>query len=224
VTEDEKRAGLLMALKEHESSGETLWSGIRRRQRRLVILLVIGLGLAILAQSQLQRLKPAVRTMLSEYHVHRHRDVLLQAAEESGVDPYLLAAMMCAESSGRIGVRSTADALGLFQLRMPTAKERARLLKLPEPTEEDLLSDPLLNARLGADYMRWLLKYNDGDVERSLVAYNTGPTRLNRYIREAGSWEAWRGERAAAGDSQLLAYARKVMISRDHFAKKGLLD
>lgn len=224
MTEDAKHAGLLAALKEHGPSRETPGSGTRRRQRRLVILLVIGLGLAILARMQLQRLEPAVRTMLSEYHVQRHREILLEAANESGVDPYLLAAIMCAESSGRIGVRSSANALGLFQLRMPTAKERARLLGLPEPTEEDLLSDGLLNARLGADYMRWLLNYNNGDVERSLVAYNTGPTRLNRYIREAGSWEAWRGERAAAGDSQLLAYARKVMISRDHFAKKGLLD
>ena len=57
-----------------------------------------------------------------------------------------------------------------------------------------------------------------------LVAYNTGPTRLNRYIRDAGGWPAWRDEREAAGDSDLLAYARKVMISRDHFALKGLLD
>ncbi|MEM7308207.1 MAG: transglycosylase SLT domain-containing protein [Planctomycetota bacterium] len=156
--------------------------------------------------------------------VEGFREELLMAAYESQLDPHLLAAILFSESSGRVNARSHADALGLFQLMLPTAKERAQVLGLPEPTEEQLLSDPLLNARLGADYFAWLLDRNDGNVERALVAYNAGPTKLARWVKEAGGYDAWREERLAAGNSSVLAYAAKVERYRDRFRERGLFD
>ena len=156
--------------------------------------------------------------------VEGYRDEILLASRESQVDPNLLAAILFSESSGRVNARSKVDALGLFQLMLPTAKERAEVLGLPEPTESQLLSDPLLNARLGADYFSWLLDRNDGDVERALIAYNAGPTRLSRWVQEAGTYEAWRAERVAAGNSSVLAYAEKVKSYRARFRERGLFD
>ena len=196
----------------------------RRRWRRIVVLGVVGLVLLLWARWSLERVVPTVQGHLFVRQVEKHGATLRAAADESGVDAYLLAAIMCAESSGRVDARSGANALGLFQLRMPTAVERAGKLGLPAPAEEDLLSDGLLNARLGANYFSWLLGLYDGDVQRCLVAYNLGPTRLARYVREAGSWEAWREEREDAGDSDLLAYAQKVMSLRDQFREKELLQ
>ena len=89
------------------------------------------------------------------HRVEAHVEEIRFAAVESDVDPNLLAAIMLAESGGRVHVVSKADALGLYQLMMPTALERARILKLPEPTREQLLSDVMLNTRLGASYVRW---------------------------------------------------------------------
>ena len=146
------------------------------------------------------------------------------AANESNVDPNLLAGMMRAESSGRLGAISHKGALGLFQLMLTTAEERAGVLGLDPPTKEDLVSDPLLNARLGANYVAYLIKRSDGNVERALVAYNTGPTRVARWIREAGSYAAWRAERRAAGNSDVLAFADRVLNYRDEFAADGLFD
>jgi soluble lytic murein transglycosylase len=150
--------------------------------------------------------------------------VLLVAAEESGVEAALLAGVMMAESSGRIGVTSRAGALGLFQLSPVTAAERARVLDLPEPTEEQLLSDPLLNARLGAHYFADLLRRFDQNVEAALVAYNRGPTRVRRWIAEAGGYEAWRQTRMDAGGSPLLEYAQRVLRYRDLFRERGTLQ
>lgn len=165
--------------------------------------------------------RAAVRDYLSFRRVDHYEDVLRVAALESEVDPCLLAAVMVAESSGRLGARSSAGALGLFQLTMTSARWRAQLLGLPEPSEEALLSDPLLNARLGADHLRWLLDTYEGDVERALCAYNCGPRRLKEISEAVGGWERWRDERARSGTSQILAYAHRVLHYRDELFGRG---
>jgi hypothetical protein len=130
-------------------------------------------------------------------------------------------ALMIAESSGRVGARSSANALGLFQLTMTSAKWRAQVLGLPEPTEEQLLSDPLLSARLGADNLAWLLDTYDGDVERALCAYNAGARRMKELSDAAGGWQRWRDERERSGGSEILAYAHKVLHTRDELRGRG---
>lgn len=196
----------------------------KRALLRSLVLLVFGAALVYGSLEVWEELSPRVRAHVARLRVEDHVPTLLQVSDESGVDPYLLAGVMQAESSGRVGVVSSAGALGLFQLMPATAKERAQKLGLPEPSEEDLLSDALLNARLGADYLAWLLRRYEGNEERALVAYNTGPTRLLRWEREAGGWEPWRAERLAAGNSDVLAYARKVLDHKAGFQRRGLFD
>jgi len=148
---------------------------------------------------------------------------LQAAAEESGLDIHFLAALAMRESSGRVDAVSRVDALGLFQLMLPTARERARGLGEEEPDRAALLSDAALSARLGADYLAYLVERFDGSEEAALVAYNVGPTKLSIWIRERGSYAAWRAEREAAGDSDLLAFAADVLHYREVFRERGLL-
>lgn len=148
---------------------------------------------------------------------------LRHAAGETGVDVNLLAGVMMVESRGNVGARSDKDALGLFQLMLPTAQERAALLDLPEPSKRDLLRDASLNTRLGAHHLAWLLKRYDGNEEAALIAYNAGSGRLDRWIKEAGSYAAWREERMSAGNSDVLPYAGRVLRYRDEFAARGNL-
>jgi soluble lytic murein transglycosylase len=204
-------------------AGNASGRGWRRRSLALVLLgLVLGCVAWLAATDRGHGVVRAAKDLSASHIVKRFRAEILFAAAESDVDPNLLAAILFAESSGRVGARSHVDALGLFQLRLPTARERAVVLGLPEPTEEALLSDPLLNARLGADYFSFLLDRQGGDVERALIAYNAGPTRLQGWIDEAGGYAAWRAERTAAGDSGVLAYAAKVARYRERFTKEGL--
>jgi soluble lytic murein transglycosylase len=153
--------------------------------------------------------------------VESHATRIQRAASEARVDPYLMAAIMLAESSGLPGAVSPVGALGLFQLMLPTARERARLLRLPEPSREDLLRDPDLNARLAAHYLAWLARRYGGRLEPMLVAYNAGPGRLDGWIKQRGSFEAWREVRRREGRSQVLAYVDKVLRYRTTFAERG---
>ena len=155
--------------------------------------------------------------------VEKFAPLLREVASEFDVDGNLLAGIMLAESSGRGDAVSSADALGLFQLMLPTARERATLLGLDEPSRSDLLSDGALNARLAGAYVRWLAKRYDGQVEPMLVAYNTGPGRLDGWIKSSGSYAAWRAERDAPGESQVLGYALKVQGYRERFAERGVI-
>ena len=201
----------------------------RWRLARPALLVLVGLGAAWLAHFSFRAegegtVRGAMRDYLALHRVTQHADVLRQAAAEAGVDPCLLAGLMVAESSGNVEARSSKGALGLFQLMPETAAWRAELLGLEPPTEEALLSDPLLNARLGADNLAWLLDTYDGDAERALVAYNLGTRRLATLVREAGGWEEWRAEREAAGNSDLLAFAQRVLRYRDLFRERGTLE
>ncbi len=167
---------------------------------------------------------PAVRPLLESNgyrRVEAHAPLLREVADEFELDPNLLAGVMLAESSGRLDAVSKAGALGLFQLMLPTARERAQLLGLREPTREDLLSDAGLNARLAGSYLRWLLRRYRGECEPALVAYNAGPGRLDGWIKEYGGYPALRKQREGA--SPVLAYARKVLAYRDRFAERGAI-
>ncbi|HVS17229.1 MAG TPA: transglycosylase SLT domain-containing protein [Planctomycetota bacterium] len=196
------------------------------RARRLVLLActVLAAGLALWLWGRRDDVEEVVRTAVVRSHLPRvesHAAWIVEAANESRVDPNLLAAIMLSESGGDVGAVSHANALGLFQLMLPTAQERARRMRLAEPTREELLEDGRLNTRLAAHYVRWLERRYDGHLEKMLIAYNAGPGRLERWIREAGGYHAWRAERDAAGDSGVLRYAAKVSRYRGVFAERG---
>lgn len=199
-----------------------------RRSLRLSILLVVTAfavgGAWVVYGEYREPIRAAARDFLTLRRVHKFHDVLLQAARESGVDPYLLAGIMVAESSGRVDAVSHRDALGLFQLTQVTADWRAKELGLEPPTREALLSDPLLNARLGADNVAWLLDTYEGDTLRALCAYNAGARKLKRLTDAAGGWEAWRTEGERSGRSAILRYAHKVLRIADEYRATGMFD
>jgi soluble lytic murein transglycosylase-like protein len=153
--------------------------------------------------------------------VERYAPELRAAAAESGVDANLLAAIMFVESGGEADAVSRVGALGLFQLMETSAVDAARKLGLPRPTRAELLADGALNARLAAVHVAWLIEHEGPDLERVLVAYNAGRTKLLRWIRADGSFAAWRARQEREGDSQVLAYARKVLDLRERFARRG---
>lgn len=194
------------------------------RSRRLLLALCVLSAAALALWTFEPRAEEAVRSAVVRSHLPRVESRaawIVEAANESRVDPNLLAAIMLSESGGEVSAVSRAGALGLFQLMLPTAQERARRMRLSEPSRDDLLEDGRLNTRLAAHYLKWLERRYDGHLESVLVAYNAGPGRLERWIDEAGGYQAWRAARDAAGDSGVLRYAAKVVRYRAVFAERG---
>lgn len=194
------------------------------KERMLAALVVVVLG--VLTFAALRPAKDVVRGAWSEVGLRRvesHAEAIHTAARESGVDPYLLAAIMYSESRGQVDAVSSVGALGLYQLMESAAGDSARRLGIETPTPDELLSDATLNARLGASHLAWLIEHEGPDLEPVLVAYNAGRTKLHRWVRKHGSYEAWVRKQEKDGDSQVLTYARHVLGVRERFVDRGNL-
>lgn len=101
------------------------------------------------------------------------------AARESHVDPLLLWALMREESAFNPSVESHANAIGLMQLILPTAREMAKHLKLSATPET--LRRPEVNVRLGAAYIARLLK-RFGNPLLAIPGYNAGGGAVSSWL------------------------------------------
>lgn len=201
----------------------------RRRRLWIVLLLVAALGLVA---SFWREGKEVVAAMASEVGVRRvevFADEIHAASVESDVDPFLVAAIMYCESRGQIDAKSSANALGLMQLALTAASDAALRLGLPIPSEEELRTDALLNIRLGARHVAWLIDHQgDMDLEQLLICYNAGRTKFFRWIKADGGYPAWRAKEARLIDegekhTGALSYAVNVLAMRDHFRERGVI-
>ncbi len=151
-----------------------------------------------------------------------------RVSAETGLDRYLLAGLVYCESRGKPHARSRVGALGLCQLALVTAREQAERLRLPPPEERELLHNPELNLRLGAHYLARMAARFDDDVSQALMAYNTGPSRFAKWLKEAGGFEAWIAERRAAGSHEQVGtvvwFSDRVLAEAARLRAAGVLE
>lgn len=105
---------------------------------------------------------------------------IYDAAMIEGIAPELGYRLVEVESRFLRGAESHRGAIGLTQVRLPTARGY-----LPGATERDL-RDRDTNLRLGFRYLRDLLRRFEGDLELALVAYNRGPTVVDSIATSGG--------------------------------------
>jgi peptidoglycan lytic transglycosylase len=117
------------------------------------------------------------------YYPIEEKGFLADRAREFGVDPAVLRALVRQESIFEPRARSRAGAMGLTQLMPATAKSLSRSV-LRARYRQAFLYDPGVNARLGAAYLKSLLDRFGGKTLYALAAYNGGPTRMARVVRE----------------------------------------
>ena len=104
---------------------------------------------------------------------------------KSAVEVPLILAMIRQESAFYTKAKSHAGAQGLMQLLPRTARKQAKKLKMPySPTR--LLSDADYNLKLGQAYLFGLIGDFKGSYILSLAAYNAGPSRARRWVRNNG--------------------------------------
>lgn len=204
-----------------------------RRGVRLALLLALASGVGWVSWKQwgeeARSFAFEIKGQLGLELVEGHKAIIEEAAAESQVDPFLIAAIMYQESRGRGGQTSYAGAHGLMQLVPSAAEDAAKRLGLPKPTVDQLLRDDRLNVRLGSAHLAWLLQHRgEWNLEAVLVSYNAGRTKLFRWIDRHGGYENWRThehELHEAGEKTTgtLEYAAGTIGLIERFRERGVI-
>ena len=140
----------------------------------------------------------------------RWSEEILAAAGETGLDPWLIAAVARQESTFSAHARSPAGAIGVLQLLPSTARLHAKNVGLGSRPD---LTDPAVNIRLGAHELAALIgRY--GALEPALAAYNAGDRRVR------GWWRRWPDADVFAESvpiPETYAYVRRVVFLADAY-------
>jgi len=110
------------------------------------------------------------------------REMVIREAEEYGLDPFLVAALIRQESAWDRDIVSSAGAVGLMQVMPATGRQIARAVG-PEGFTPASLETAEVNLHLGARFLRDMLDRFGPELPLVLSAYNAGPTRANRWSR-----------------------------------------
>lgn len=102
-----------------------------------------------------------------------HHSCFLRASLAHDVPQSLLLAVASGESNFDLTARSPVDAIGLMQIQWPQTSRHLGVMR------EAQLYDPCTNVDAGARYIAELRSRYEGDLHRTLAAYNYGPTRIS---------------------------------------------
>ncbi len=116
------------------------------------------------------------------FYPMKYRDLVRKYSERYDLDPYLVLAVIKAESSFRHTAVSRKNARGLMQITEGTGKWSAGKMGLEDYTT-DMLFDPETNISIGCWYLSWLYE-EFGDTDLVLAAYNAGSGNVTKWLND----------------------------------------
>ncbi len=109
-----------------------------------------------------------------------------RVARAERVDPYLVTAVVHAESGFDPYIVSKKGAVGLMQVMPETADDMELAHGHKVDVTENQLRQPVANLQYGTAYLAQLLDRYDGDRALALAAYNAGIVNADRWKRDGG--------------------------------------
>jgi len=142
-----------------------------RRIRHVLIVAIAMLLIVLIIENAAKSMFPL-----------KYKDMVFKYAMEFEIDPYLVFAIMKAESSFNPKAVSRKGAVGLMQIAETTGEWGAKCLNLDNYSTDDLY-DPDLNIRIGCWYLNRLMKEFDNELELVIAAYNGGSGNVNEWLK-----------------------------------------
>ncbi len=114
-----------------------------------------------------------------------HKEIITKYSAEYDIDKYLVCAVIFAESGFDELAVSPKGATGLMQILPDTGAWAAQKIGM-QSFDEQMLSDPDVNIRIGCWYLDYLNQKYEGDADKVLAAYNAGPSRVDEWTDSDG--------------------------------------
>ncbi|MBI5093187.1 MAG: transglycosylase SLT domain-containing protein [Candidatus Hydrogenedentes bacterium] len=114
-------------------------------------------------------------------YARAYRPILVQIGKDTGVDPFLVAAVARQESTFRPALTSSAGARGVMQIMPGTAKAIVKSNPEFAPEDAERLEDPTVALRMGASYLSSVLERSNGNVVYAVASYNAGPGNVSKW-------------------------------------------
>lgn len=112
-----------------------------------------------------------------------YEEYIIDSAQVTGVDPYLVVAVIRTETKFDPDKKSRVGAIGLMQLTPITVDEAIKEGNF-SPASRDYIHDPAINIRLGSWYLARLTKRFKGNKVAAVAAYNAGPTIVQKWLEK----------------------------------------
>ncbi len=141
-------------------------------------------------------------------HAPAVAQVIISESRNHEFDPVFILAIIQTESSFNPTARGSSGEVGLMQILPKTGEWIAKKYRLPW-NGDITLYDPVMNVRIGVQYIAHLRSEFDRTAYHYLPAYNMGPTNMRRIERKLGSFDA-------NGRIQKREYAMRVMKNYFH--------
>lgn len=122
------------------------------------------------------------KVVMKKIYPLKYGEYVEKYSREYDIDPYMVYAIIKAESNFNPDAKSASDAVGLMQIMEATAIETANKMEL-DVAEEDLF-DPELNIKIGLKYFADLLSKYDNNYYLAIIAYNAGIGNVDKWIEE----------------------------------------
>jgi soluble lytic murein transglycosylase len=112
----------------------------------------------------------------------KYKEQVFKYSEQNKIDPYLVFAIIKAESGFDATATSKKNAKGLMQVTDETGQWAAKDLRISQFHKNDLY-DPDTNIQIGCWYIRWLMDYFNGELELVIAAYNGGNGNVSKWLK-----------------------------------------
>lgn len=150
----------------------------RLKKKTILMIAIILIGIMFI----LTVIKPQ-NVILKKIYRLEYSNYVYQYAEENSLDPFLVFAIIKAESNFKRNIESSSGAIGLMQLMESTAVEMANEIG-EEIIVKEALFNPETNIKIGTNYFSYLLKHYEGNEGLALTAYNAGMGNVDKWIEE----------------------------------------
>ncbi len=123
-----------------------------------------------------------VDSIMKKIYPLSHRELIMEYSAQYELNPYLVMAVISAESKFNENAQSHKDAKGLMQITESTFDWVCKKYDIDYTSKSIYV--PEANIHTGCAYLDFLLKSFNYDIKTALAAYNAGQGNVNKWLKD----------------------------------------